>query len=167
MEGQTDLEYFSFLKEKYPNINTLDDSVEILPYGGKDSLKNTSILQFMIKKFGKVYITFDLDAKSELKPSLERIGLHEDENFCAIGKPHPGCECIEGLLPASVKQSVFASQHELVSSMMSQETKVRNSAKSELKKLLLEEFKRQLPPEKELQPFKDLFRKINLYFSNK
>lgn len=167
VEGPIDQDYFLFLKENYPNIYTLNEHVEILPYGGKDSLKNTSILQFMIKKFGKVYITFDLDAKTDIKSSLERIGLIEDENFCSIGIPSPGSDCIEGLLPASIKQKVYSEKHELVSSVMSQDTKIRNHAKSELKKILLQEFKNQKPSEKDLQPFKDLFKKINTYFEKK
>lgn len=164
VEGIIDQSYFEFIKEKYPKIYQLDNSIEILPYGGKDALKNTSILQFMIKKFGKVFITFDLDARQDVKASLERIGLIEDINFCAVGTNSSGSDCIEGLLPAEIKRKVYSENYHLVNSLMSQDAKTRNHSKDELKKIMLDSFKSNTFTESDLKGFKDLFRKINSYF---
>lgn len=164
VEGEIDRDYFLYLKENYPNIYQLSDDIEILPYGGKDALKNTSILQFMIKKFGKVFITFDLDARQELKLSLERIGLIEDQDFCAIGTNEAGSDCIEGLIPPQIKQKVYSENYGLVNALMAQDSKTRSKAKDDLKKIMLETFKNHKPVEKDLNSFKDLFKKINSCF---
>lgn len=164
VEGAIDKEYFELIKISYPSVYQIGEDIEILPYGGKDALKNTSILQFMIKKFGKVYLTFDLDARGELKGALERIGLTEQVDFCAIGVEGPGKDCIEGLLPSSLKQKVYSSNVDLVTALTSQDTRARNSAKSELKKALLDEFKKSVPSEKELGEFKKLFSGMKAAF---
>lgn len=165
VEGDTDKPYFETIKEHYPSTYTLPPDVEIVPYGGKDALKNTPILQFMINKFGKVFITVDLDALAEVRPSLERIHLVEGEHFCAVGIDTPGCDCIEGLLPSAIRQKVYADRHDLVTTAVaSQDSKKRNSAKNELKAALLQEFKKSLPPEKDLLQFKTLFKAIGKSF---
>lgn len=164
VEGEIDKEYFELIREKYPSVYQIDNGIEILPYGGKDALKNTSILQFMIKKFGKVYFTFDLDARSELKSALERIGLSEQDDFCAIGVDGPGKDCIEGLLPQSLKQKVYSSNVDLVTALTSQDSKARTSAKYGLKKEMLAEFRRSIPVEKDLGEFKKLFATIKSSF---
>lgn len=160
VEGDIDKEYFLIIKEKYPNIYQIDGDVEIIPYGGKDALKNTPILQFMINKFGKVFITFDGDAKHEVKPSLERIGLVEEKDFISIGTDKPGNGCIEGLLPPSIKKAVYSTEIELVTQLTG-DTKSRNSAKSSLKRKMLEEFKKSTFDDRELSAFKKIFSAIN------
>lgn len=164
VEGEIDYEYFLFFKENYPKIYSIPEAVEIVPYGGKDALKNTSILQFMINKFGRVYITFDLDAKIEVKAALERIGLRENDDFCAIGLDSAGSDCMEGLLPALIKQKVYSDCFELVTRLSSAESKERNSAKNELKRRLLDEFKITKMSDKELSLFKELFVRISKAF---
>jgi len=160
VEGDIDKEYLLSIREKFPEIYKIPSDVEIVPYGGKDSLKNTSILQFMINRLGRVFITFDLDAKSELKHSLERIGLQEGRDFIAIGIEAAGSQCIEGLLPDSVKKSVFAAKHETVSAMMAQDANVRRSAKSKLKRFLLDEFNSSSVNAREMNGFKGLINQI-------
>ena len=167
VEGAIDKAYFEHIKENYPEIYTIPEDVEIVEYGGKDSLKNTSILQFMINRFSKVYITYDLDAEKEVKRALERIGLEPAKDHCAIGVEGAGSDCIEGLLPAAVKKSVFSDNYETVVAMSSQDANVRKSAKNKLKSKFLDEFTRVTYKTSELSEFKKLFIKIGKAFGEK
>jgi predicted ATP-binding protein involved in virulence len=161
VEGEIDKQYFEHIRDNYPDVYQVPSDVEIVQYGGKDALKNTHILQFMIKRFSRVYITFDLDAKTEVFSSLTRLGLVEDKDFCAIGVQQAGSECIEGLVPPSIKQAVFAADYETVIALSSQDTNARRSAKSKIKQRFLEEFKKKKFPSKDLADFKKLFTKIS------
>lgn len=165
VEGEIDKKYFEIFKAKYPALYSIPDDVEVVAYGGKDALKNTTILQFMISKFGRVFVTFDLDARSEVKASLDRIGLVEGADYCAIGRPVSGCECIEGLLPAEIMRNVYGSRYDLVTAATSQDTKVRNSARSQIKQELLSEFERHDRSEKDLSDFKKMFGSIATAFT--
>lgn len=160
VEGDIDKQYFEQFRDKYQSIYNIPSDVEIVSYGGKDALKNTPILQFMINKFGKVYVTFDLDAEKEVRPSLERIGLKADSDFCSIGIKADGSECIEGLLPVELKQEVYAKHYDLVTAITSQNSDARRSAKSNLKAKFLEAFKKNHYDDKYLKEFKMLFAKI-------
>lgn len=167
VEGEIDREYFHFIRDHYPSIYALSSDVDIVPYNGKDALKNTAILQFMLKKFRRSFITFDLDAEKEIKPALERIGLTETADFIAIGINEPGAACIEGLLPSETLKSVYAANFNLVTALGSASSTDRNSAKNKLKKALLDEFRATKPPEAQLKKFKDLFININKSMSQK
>lgn len=160
VEGAIDKKYFDLVKTHYPSLYTIPDDVEILPYDGKDALKNTSILQFMINKFSRVFITFDLDAKDEVKPALERIGLREGDHFCAVGLPGAGEGCIEGLLPATIKSTVYAENVAHVTALGSADSKARRQARDALKKAFLVEFERVKPPVSELGELKKLISSI-------
>lgn len=165
VEGEIDKEYFEYFRDNYKNIYAISEKVEIVPYGGKDALKNSSILQFMINKFNRVYITFDLDAEVEVSKSLERIGLKDEQDFCSIGINSPGCQCIEGLLPSDIKKKVYSNHHELVSALTSQDSSVRKSAKNRLKSHFLNAIKSEKMKDKDLIEFKNLFNRIALAFS--
>lgn len=66
VEGTINKEYLLFISSlEIPGFK-LPNNIEILPYNGKDALKNTIMLKFIIEKFNKVFITFDLDAKEDL-----------------------------------------------------------------------------------------------------
>lgn len=164
VEGELDREYFSFLKDTYPSIYQLPADVEIVAYGGSSALKNTQILQFMIKKFGRIFITFDLDAESEVKSGLERIGLLDSKDFLAIGIKAPGYDNIEGLLPEQVRQTVYSSNIAAVTAFGSADTSARNRARAEIKRKLLEEFKRSPPDARDLTQFKALLSIIGKAF---
>ena len=161
VEGEIDREYFTHIRSNYPEICSIPDDVEIVDYGGKDSLKNTSILRFMINRFARVYITYDLDAKKEVEKALDRIGLKADSDHCPIGVAKAGSECIEGLLPESVKRKVFSENTDLVAALGSQDNNARRSAKSSLKQKYLEQFKAGSYSRKELEPFEKMFSKIS------
>lgn len=80
-------------------VERLAEDIEIVPYGGKDSLKNTSLVQFVLSKFDQVFVTYDLDADTEVRSALMRLGLKENQDFLALGVNVPGKDCCEGLLP--------------------------------------------------------------------
>ena len=164
VEGAIDVEYFAHIAEKYPALYGIPGDVEVVSYDGVGALKNTSILKFMIGKFSRVFVTYDLDCEQEVKPALERIGLEAGKDFCAVGTKVAGCENIEGLLPVKIKQSVYAAKHDLVSALVSHETKARNDAKQKLKKELLDEIKKTPLTEKDLSEFKKLFATIRAAF---
>ena len=165
VEGDIDKEYLEFIRSNYIGISRIPDDVEFVAYDGKDALKNTALLRFMINKFKRVYVTYDLDADREVSGSLAKIGLEEGKDYCAIGLKKHGYECIEGLVPDSIKLSVHSSNLEDVSSMMAADNSVRRSARQRLKKAYLTEFKKMLPPETELSHFKALFTKISHAFA--
>lgn len=165
VEGEIDKNYFELFRKKYKSIYSIPDNVDIVPYGGKDSLKNTSILQFMINKFGKVFITFDLDARTDVESALKRLGLSDGSDYCAIGLNSAGNDCIEGLIPNSIKQKVYSDKHELVTAISSQDVKARNAARSQIKKHFFDEFEKNVFYDKDLVEFKKLFNVISKAFS--
>ncbi|MDE1767274.1 MAG: AAA family ATPase, partial [Thaumarchaeota archaeon] len=99
VEGQTDKEYFEYLIAQFATKFAIPSDTEITSYGGKDTIKNTALLKFTLSKFEKSYITFDLDAKGDLKNALGQLGLKEVTNYLALGVDKPGRDAVEGLLP--------------------------------------------------------------------
>ncbi|MXP46304.1 AAA family ATPase [Altererythrobacter luteolus] len=160
VEGDIDKEYFELFRDNYPNIYKIPDKVEIVPYEGKDALKNTALLRFMINKFRRVFITFDLDAEKELSSSLLRLGLTQGSDFMPVGQKRAGCECIEGLLPDALKVSVNAINVDDVNAMMSGDHKVRKNARQKLKRAYLEYLRHHPQEEKDLVGFKVFFAKV-------
>ncbi len=118
----------------------LNSEIEVVPYGGKDTLKNTVLVQFVIRKFDQVFVTFDLDVEKEIKPALHRLGLSERFDYIPLGISKPGKDCIEGLLPQRVISAVVGREPDLIMKLSSSDTSDRTSAKNELKKLYLTEF---------------------------
>lgn len=160
VEGAIDVEYFRLIREKFPDVYALPDDVEIVAYGGKDALKNTQVLQFMISRLDRVYITFDLDAQNEVVRKLESIQLKVDEDFCAIGLSLPGKECIEGLLPAAIFSQVYAENVNDVMALSSTNSSARNAAKSKLKAAALEKFRSCSLTSSEISEFARLLKRI-------
>lgn len=165
VEGDIDREYFELFREKFPNIYKIAEDVEVVPYEGKDALKNTALLRFMINKFKKVFITFDLDASKDVTPSLGRLGLQDGQDFSSIGVNRAGCECIEGLLPDSIRSAVHSINVDDVNAMMSADNNIRRGARQRLKRAYLERLRLQPPSETELTAFKVLFGKIASAFN--
>lgn len=165
VEGEIDKGYFELFRSKYPEIYKIHEDVEIVPYEGKDALKNTALLRFMINKFKRVFFTFDLDAEREVAPSLQRLGLVDGKDFAAVGTKKAGCECIEGLLPESVKKAVHAIKVDDVNAAMSTESSVRRSAKQRLKRAYLEYMKENVIEDSELGAFRVLIGRISSAFS--
>jgi predicted ATP-dependent endonuclease of OLD family len=85
VEGELDKRYLEYIHSLSHASLQLPDGLEIIPYDGKDALKNTILLKFIVEKFKRVYITFDLDAKAELERVMQQIGLKEGHDYLAIG----------------------------------------------------------------------------------
>lgn len=140
VEGPIDIEYFEFLQKESLPIEPLGKDIEIVAYGGKDTLKNTLLLQFVLSKFDQVFITYDLDAENEVKSSLLRLGLREGVDFTPVGLQQAGRYAIEGLLPDKILNSVNGRETDLVMKLGSRENKDRRAARDALKKKYLSEF---------------------------
>lgn len=147
VEGEIDKSYFDYLRKEYPSLFPLPEDVEIVPYGGKDALKNTTILKFIINRMDEVFVTFDLDAAHEAKIAVSRLGLEEGKDFLAIGIDKPGKQAIEGLLPDRILSRVYGREVDLVMASQSANSTDRKSAKNKIKQILLDEFKSSGPYE--------------------
>jgi hypothetical protein len=159
VEGKIDQEYFQWMQTHTAACDRLAADIEVVPYGGKDTLKNTLLLQFVLRKFDRVYITYDLDADTDVRAALKRAGLKEDEHFIPLGVPQAGKDCIEGLLPQRVIAAVHGRETDLVMQLTSNE---RRRAKDHLKKKYLEEFKCHANyADDELKELGKVTRKIN------
>jgi len=162
VEGPIDYEYFNFFQSERLNIEKLDPDIEIVPYGGKDTLKNTLLVKFVLSRFDNFYLTYDLDAHDECKIALERLGLEENKNFIFLGCNESGKKNIEGLLPERILSLVHGKETALVSKLASSESGDRKNARDELKKKYLTEFKRHVDYSKEeLSEFEKVIKIIN------
>jgi putative ATP-dependent endonuclease of OLD family len=159
VEGELDREYFSLLKDQSHGDDGLPQEIEIFPYHGKDTLKHQSLVKFIRYRFKKVFITFDLDAKDELKRTLDALGLSEGTDYMAIGVDRAGKRNIEGLVPDRVHTTVFAENPDLVQALGGT-TSERNSAKSSLKRKLLDEFKRTAAAGEDYKPFYNVVKAV-------
>ena len=160
VEGPIDVEYFKIMKAKFPEIYALPDDVEVVGYGGKDALKNTQVLQFMLSRLERVFITFDLDAKNDVVRKLEAIELTAETDFCAIGLDKPGRDCIEGLLPESILADVYKDCVEDVMALTSANAAARKTAKSNLKKAALKKFETSKLTSADIPELAKLMKKI-------
>lgn len=141
VEGPIDQEYFQFLQQNSLPCDQLATNIEVVPYGGKDTLKNTLLVQFVLRKFDRVFVTYDLDAESDVKAALSRVGLKDGVDYIGLGADQTGKDCIEGLLPQSVLAAVNGRETDLVMKLGSKDNSERKKAKDALKKLYLSEFK--------------------------
>jgi predicted ATP-dependent endonuclease of OLD family len=140
VEGEIDKEYFCLLQKNTYPCGCLDADIEVVPYGGKDTLKNTLLVQFVLRKFDRVFVTYDLDAEHEVCGALSRLGLKDLKDFAALGLSHPGRDCIEGLIPPRVLDAVNGRETNLVMKLGSRDNNERRKAKDALKRRYLEEF---------------------------
>jgi putative ATP-dependent endonuclease of OLD family len=141
VEGPIDQEYFQFLQKHALSCGQLGSDIEVVPYGGKDTLKNTLLVQFVLRQFDRVFVTYDLDAQSDVRGALDRVGFKENTNYVAIGIGQTGKDCIEGLLPQRVLAAVNGIETDLVMKLGSRNNAERRKAKDSLKQKYLQEFK--------------------------
>lgn len=160
VEGPIDQEYFEHFQEHSLACEQLAAGIEVVPYGGKDTLKNTLLIQFVLRKFERVFVTYDLDAASDVRAALGRVGLEENTDYVGLGIDQPGKDCIEGLLPQSVLSAVNGRETDLVMKLGSRDSSERRKAKDALKKLYLSEFKSRTDHTKE--DLKDLGKVVRL-----
>lgn len=140
VEGELDKKYLEHIDSLKLGTLQLPDGLDIVAYEGKDALKNTILLKFIVEKFKRVFVTFDLDAKPELEKTMQQIGLKEGIDYLAIGATKSGKQCIEGLVPERILSAVYAQNTDLVMQLTAQDAKERKSAKSALKQRILAAF---------------------------
>jgi putative ATP-dependent endonuclease of the OLD family len=158
VEGPVDKEYIDFIHKNDLVNEKLPDDIEVVPYGGKDALKNTLLLKFTLEKYDETYITFDLDVINEVRRAIEAIGYERGKTYFPVGLEKVGHKDIEGLLPDRVRKKVFSSCSDLVTRAIGGD----KVAKDELKRKYLEEFKSHFDyTEKDMNGFSDLFKSIN------
>jgi putative ATP-dependent endonuclease of OLD family len=168
VEGILDKEYIEHINSLGLVGYSIPTEIDIVPYDGKDALKNTVLLKFVLGKFKNTLISFDLDAKNEIVKTMNQLSLKESEDYFVVGINKPGKECVEGLIPERIVSQVYATNSDLVMQLTAQDGKLRKSAKSSLKSKILTEFKSKTDySEEELKPFKTLFSFINNRYSHK
>lgn len=165
VEGKLDVQYFLLIRDILGDRSGVGNDVEIVEYGGKDALKNTVLVNFVLRNFKRVFITFDLDAAADVGKSLDRLGLKLGHDYLPIGKDEPGKAAVEGLLPDRVSSAVFGRETDLVMQMGSPKSDDRRAAKDRLKRLLLQEFRSHSNyTDKELKGFLDVGKVLKRAF---
>jgi energy-coupling factor transporter ATP-binding protein EcfA2 len=92
VEGELDRKYLEHIHSLNHHSLQLPDGLDIVVYEGKDALKNTILLKFIIEKFKKVFVTFDLDAKPELEKIMQpcsRLGSRMEPITLLLGRTSP------------------------------------------------------------------------------
>lgn len=167
LEGEIDVEYFKLLKDNRHGTNKFLFDGELYPYGGFGFLNNPVLLKFIKERFNKLIVTVDLDAISNVKANFDKAGYLKENDYYTIGIDKPGYRCVEGLLPDFIKSNVNSNNQDLVFALQSEDKEERKSAKDKLKKLYLEEFKKDLKfDESYFGEFYKLISKINKKINN-
>lgn len=162
VEGETDKEYFEMLRSAAHGSNRLRFQGDIVSYEGTGSLSNTVLLRFVKNRYPRFFVTFDLDAAERIEKQLKALQLEKGAHYLPVGLNSAGKRNIEGLLPDSVTAAVYSKNADLVQAATSGTKEEQESAKSRLKKLLLEEFKAKAHPGEEFfGRFYALARTIN------
>ena len=162
VEGEIDHSYLQLLQDDSHGDGKLAFDGIIFPYGGKDTLRQKHLLRFIMSRFKRFIVTYDLDVEAEIEPQLKELGLIKGQDYVAIGKDAVGKKCIEGLLPDRTFQSVFSANVELVQKATIGIGGEAKSAKSSLKKLYFEEFQKTAKPQTDdFKAFYVLSKNIN------
>ena len=146
VEGDTDREYFGLLRDPAHGDNQLKFNGDIFSYDGKGSLSNTVLLNFIKNRYKRMFVTFDLDAKDIVSKTFRSLGFEAGRHFAPVGIDAAGKRDIEGLLPDSVRKSVYSANDDVVQIAVSGTNSERKDAKRKLKRLLLDEFKATATP---------------------
>lgn len=141
VEGVIDKDYFEFFQTDIHGDNALACDIEIYHYDGADNVKNNILMNFIRKKFNKVVLTVDIDRLNDVKKAATTIGFKENVDFFPIGKDELGKKCIEGLVPSVVYTSLTTKNPDLIQRVSFSVGQELKSAKNELKRELLNEFK--------------------------
>ncbi len=166
VEGETDKQYFEMLRNEEHGSHRLWFSGDIVAYEGTGALRNTVLLRFIRNRFRRMFVTFDLDAAGAVEKTLHGLALEKDRDYLALGVNQPGRKNIEGLLPESVFNVVYGSNAALVQAATHGSKEEQESAKGKLKKLFLEEFRKNAKPGTEyFGQFYSIVRAINRAFS--
>lgn len=146
VEGEIDKEYFDLLRDDAHGSNKLCFDGDIYQYGGTGTIQNGVLLRFIKGRYHRFFITFDLDCENQLSKMLQSLNMEKGKHYTSVGLNGGGREKIEGLLPDSVKDAVYGKNGQLVQQALAGSSDESKSAKQKLKRLQLEEFKRQAQP---------------------
>ena len=166
VEGPIDKEYFQYFQDEKFGTNALRSDIEIFAYDGADNAKNTILMNFIKKKFKKVVLTVDIDRYSDIKRSVTSIGFTEKKDLFAIGKNNIGKRCIEGLIPPSSWSTVLSQNPELAQIITLENGQEQKSAKNEMKKKLLDDFKNTPISDTSHGDFYSIISKLNKAFKD-
>lgn len=166
-EGDIDRDYFEALRKSEHGDKGLDFKGDIFPYGGDSFFAHDVMISFILKRFSRVVITFDLDVEANVGKKLESLGLKKGDDFVVIGQNMPGKRSIEGLLPSRITAEVAADEPDLVDCAGSAD-KDNKSAKQKIKRLKLQKFLATAQPQStEFDAFYDVCDAINKAFKRK
>lgn len=145
VEGKIDKEYFELLRDEIHGANRLKITGDIFAYGGSSFFNNTVLLKFLLNRFSRVFITFDLDVEKNVSKIMTGLGLNPKSDYLAIGKKQSGKSDIEGLLPSKISSMVFSENPDLADAAVGRGDGNRD-ARQKLKKLKLYKFKKIAEP---------------------
>lgn len=160
VEGDTDKEYFTLLRDSRHGENQLQFEGEVFSYGGRDTLRNQALLRFIKDRFHSVFVTFDLDAEAVVERPLQALGFEKRRSYLPIGVDAPGKKSIEGLLPDRIRTAVYGENADLVQALTGT-TDERREAHGRLKRLLLERFKAEARPGADYEKLYEVGRVIS------
>ena len=139
VEGEIDKRYFEDLRRPEHREMRLDLRGAVSPYGGEGFFAHDVMMKFILERFNRVVITFDLDVDAKVARKLESLGLKRNEDFFAVGLSAGGKKNIEGLLPPAITSEV-ARTHPDVLDLASSSDEGNRDAKQKLKRLKQEAF---------------------------
>ena len=161
VEGEIDKDYFEHLKQDCHGPDKLLLHGEIFPYGGEGFFSHDVMLKFIIQRFGRVFITYDLDCEIRLRRRFESLGLKPGDDYFPVGLPQMGKRNVEGLLPSRITAEV-ASNHPDIIVLATSGDEGNKGAQQKLKRLKQEHFfNTALPLSPEYAEFYELVRSIN------
>lgn len=146
VEGETDKAYLEILRDPAHGTSALSFHGDIISYDGTGTLKNTVLLKFIKNKYRRVFVTFDLDAKTDVERCLSSLGMKRDVDYCPFGVDAAGKRAIEGLVPERITSVVYAANPQLVAAATSGTKEERDSARSRLKRLIFDQFRELAKP---------------------
>lgn len=161
VEGDIDKEYFEMLRADHHGANRLSLNGDVISYGGTGSLTTGALLKFIRDRHSKFFLTYDLDAADRVEKSLSSLQLEKGKHYAPVGRDAPGKRNIEGLLPDAVTKAVYESNADLVQAAMSGNKQEQESAKSRLKRKLLDQFRSSAKPGTDYVKFYALVQQIN------
>lgn len=161
VEGEIDKDYFEDLRKLEHGDRRLDLRGAVFPYGGDGFFSHDVMMKFILGRFNRVIVTFDLDVDAKISRKLESLGLKRNEDFFAVGLAAGGKRNIEGLLPSTVTSEV-AQTHPDVFDLASSVDDGNRDAKQRLKRLKQDAFFRShLPLSEGYNEFYRLVESIN------
>ena len=167
VEGEIDKDYLLDLKHEKHGVKRLVFEGDIFAYGGEGFLSNELMVKFILGRFSKVLVTYDLDFEVKNSQRLDKLGLKKNEDHISVGLNIPGKKCIEGLLPNKILSVVAEKNSDTFSHALTNEEGSK-SARQKIKRLKQEEFfKTCVPGSSDYEGLYTLARSIERCLSRK